>query len=63
MPPKKSTKQNSVVNSHVEVESHGHSHTIGETHAPSGGHIPEGENPFGDKHVLGGWEIPVGRPQ
>uniref|UniRef100_A0A2N9GVF8 Uncharacterized protein n=1 Tax=Fagus sylvatica TaxID=28930 RepID=A0A2N9GVF8_FAGSY len=63
IPPKKSTRQNSVVNSHVEAKSHGHSHTMGETHAPGGGHIPEGKNPFGDEHVLGGGEIPVGRPQ
>uniref|UniRef100_A0A2N9H986 Integrase catalytic domain-containing protein n=1 Tax=Fagus sylvatica TaxID=28930 RepID=A0A2N9H986_FAGSY len=63
MPPKKSTRQNSVVNSHVEVESHGHSHTMGETHAPGGGHVPGGENPFGDGHVLGGGEIPVSGPQ
>uniref|UniRef100_A0A2N9II49 Retrotransposon gag domain-containing protein n=1 Tax=Fagus sylvatica TaxID=28930 RepID=A0A2N9II49_FAGSY len=63
MPPKKSTKQNSVVNSHVEAESHGHSHTMGKTHAPGGGHVLEGENPFGDGHVLCGGEIPVGRPQ
>ena len=48
MPPKRSTRQNSVVNSHVEVESHGHSHAMGETHTPSGGRIPEDGNPFGD---------------
>ena len=63
MPPKRSTRQNSVVNSHVEVESHGHSHAMGETHTPSGGRIPEDGNPFGDGHVLGGVEIPIGRPQ
>ena len=62
MQPKKSTRQNSVVNSHVEAESHGRSHTMGETHTPSGGHIPRGENPFGDGHVLGGGEIPVSKP-
>jgi hypothetical protein len=53
MLPKKSTRQNLVVNSHVETESHGHSHTMGETHAPGGGHIPKGENPFGGGRVLG----------
>ena len=63
MPPKRSTRQNSVVNSHVEVESHGHSHAMGETHIPSRGRIPEDGNPFGDGHVLGGVEIPIGRPQ
>ena len=75
MPPKKSTRQNSVVNSHVETESHGHSHTMGETRAPdgghilegqnilSGGHIPGGENPLGGGHVLGGENIPVGGAQ
>uniref|UniRef100_A0A2N9HR15 Integrase catalytic domain-containing protein n=1 Tax=Fagus sylvatica TaxID=28930 RepID=A0A2N9HR15_FAGSY len=63
MPPKKSTRQNSVVNSHVETESHGHSHTMGETRAPGGGHIPGGENPFGGGHVLGGEDVPVGGPQ
>ena len=51
MPPKKSTRQNSVVNSHVETKSHGYSHTMGETRAPSGGHILGGENPFGGEHV------------
>jgi hypothetical protein len=75
MPPKKSTRQNSIVNSHVETESHGHSHTMGETHAPGGGHIlegqnilggghiPGGENPLGGGHVLGGENIPVGGAQ
>ena len=62
MLPKKSTRQNSVVNSHVEVESHSHSHTMGETHASDGGYVPGGENPFGDGHVLGGGEIPVSKP-
>ena len=57
MTPKKSTKQNSVVNSHVKTESHGHSHTMGETRAPGGGHILRGENPFGGGHVLGGENI------
>ena len=37
MPPMKSTKQNSVVNSHVEMESHGHNHAMGETHILNGG--------------------------
>uniref|UniRef100_A0A2N9IKE7 Retrotransposon gag domain-containing protein n=1 Tax=Fagus sylvatica TaxID=28930 RepID=A0A2N9IKE7_FAGSY len=63
MPPKKSTRQNSVINSHVEAESHDHSHSMGETHALGGGHIPRGENPFGDGHVLGGGEIPIDGPQ
>uniref|UniRef100_A0A2N9ETB6 Reverse transcriptase domain-containing protein n=1 Tax=Fagus sylvatica TaxID=28930 RepID=A0A2N9ETB6_FAGSY len=75
MPPKKSTRQNSIVNSHVETESHGHSHTMGETRAPGGGHIlegqnilggghiPGGENPLGGGHVLGGENIPVGGAQ
>ena len=39
MPPKKSTRQNSVVNSHVEAESHGHSQTMEETHTLGGGHV------------------------
>ena len=63
MTPKKSTKQNSVVNSHVKTESHGHSHTMGETRAPGCGHIPGGENPLSGEHVLGGEDIPVGGPQ
>ena len=63
MPPKKSTRQNSVVNSHVETKSHGHSHTMEETRAPGGGHILRGENPFGGGHILGGEDIPVGGPQ
>ena len=33
MPPKKSTRQNSIANSHVEARSQGHSHAMGETHA------------------------------
>jgi hypothetical protein len=37
MSPKKSTRQNSVANSHVEAESQGHSHAMGETHAQGGG--------------------------
>jgi hypothetical protein len=63
MPPKRSTRQNSVANSHVEVESQGHSHAMGETQALGGGRVLEGENPFGDEHVLGGGGIPVGGPQ
>ena len=63
MPLKKSTRQNSVANSHAEVQSHGHSCTMGETHAFDGGHIAEGENPFGGGHDLGGQETLVGRPQ
>ena len=63
MPPKKSTRQNSVVNSRVEMESHGHSHTMGETCAPGGGHIPRGENHFGGGHVLSGEDVPIGGPQ
>uniref|UniRef100_A0A2N9EG78 RNA-directed DNA polymerase n=1 Tax=Fagus sylvatica TaxID=28930 RepID=A0A2N9EG78_FAGSY len=69
MPPKKSTRQNSVANSHVEVESQGHSHAMGETHAHGGGQTLGGENPLGDGQtfdggqVLGGGEIPVGGPQ
>ena len=47
MPPKKSTRQNSVANSHVEVESQGHSHAMGETHAQGGGQTLGGENPLG----------------
>uniref|UniRef100_A0A2N9H197 Uncharacterized protein n=2 Tax=Fagus sylvatica TaxID=28930 RepID=A0A2N9H197_FAGSY len=76
MPPKRSTRQNSVANSHAEVESQGHSHAMGETHAQGGGQIHTqgggqthgGENPFGGGQahdggqVLGG-EIPVGGPQ
>uniref|UniRef100_A0A2N9I6H1 RNA-directed DNA polymerase n=1 Tax=Fagus sylvatica TaxID=28930 RepID=A0A2N9I6H1_FAGSY len=54
MPPKRSTRQNSVANSHAEVESQGHSHAMGETHA-QGAH--------GGGQVLGGGEIPVGGPQ
>ena len=60
---KKSTRQNSIANSHAEVESHGHSHILGETHAFGGGHIAEGENPFGGGHGLGGEETLVGGPQ
>jgi hypothetical protein len=54
MPPKKSTRQNSVANSHVEVESQGHSHAMGETHAQGGGQTLGGENPLGGGQVLGG---------
>uniref|UniRef100_A0A2N9IYI6 RNA-directed DNA polymerase n=1 Tax=Fagus sylvatica TaxID=28930 RepID=A0A2N9IYI6_FAGSY len=74
--PKRSTRQNSVANSHAEVESQGHSHAMGETHAQGGGQTHTqgggqthgGENPFGGGQahdggqVLGG-EIPVGGPQ
>uniref|UniRef100_A0A2N9F8J5 Uncharacterized protein n=1 Tax=Fagus sylvatica TaxID=28930 RepID=A0A2N9F8J5_FAGSY len=77
MPPKRSTRQNSVANSHAEVESQGHSHAMGETHAQGGGqtHTQGGgqthgeENPLGGGQahgggqVLGGGEIPVGGPQ
>uniref|UniRef100_A0A2N9I5K1 Uncharacterized protein n=1 Tax=Fagus sylvatica TaxID=28930 RepID=A0A2N9I5K1_FAGSY len=69
MPPKKSTRQNSVANSHVEVESQGHSHAMGETHAQGGGQTLGGKNPLGGGQalgggqVLGGGEIPVGGPQ
>jgi hypothetical protein len=63
MPPKKSTKQNSVANSHVEAQSHGHSHTMGETHALDSRHIGGGENPFCGGHDLGGQETLVGGPQ
>ena len=65
----KSTRQNSVANSHVEVESQGHSHAMGETHAQGGGQTLGGENPLGGGQalgggqVLGGGEIPVGGPQ
>ena len=68
MPPKRSTKQNSAANSHVEVESQGHSHAMGETHAQGGGQTFGGENPvgggqaLGGGQVLGGGEIPVGGP-
>uniref|UniRef100_A0A2N9GC74 Reverse transcriptase domain-containing protein n=1 Tax=Fagus sylvatica TaxID=28930 RepID=A0A2N9GC74_FAGSY len=54
MLPKKSTRQNSVANSHVEVESQGHSHAMGETHAQGGGQTLGGENPLGGGQVLGG---------
>jgi hypothetical protein len=69
MPPKRSTKQNSVANSHAEVESQGHSRAMGETHAQGGGQMHGGEIPFsgGQTHdgeqVPGGGEIPVGGPQ
>uniref|UniRef100_A0A2N9J549 Reverse transcriptase domain-containing protein n=1 Tax=Fagus sylvatica TaxID=28930 RepID=A0A2N9J549_FAGSY len=63
MPPKKPTRQNSVANFHVEVESQGHSHAMRETHILGGGRIPECENPFGDGHVLAGGEVLVGGPQ
>ena len=69
MPPKRSTRQNSVANSHAEAESQGHSHVMGETHAHGGGQTLEGENPLGGGQahgggqVLGGGEIPVGGPQ
>uniref|UniRef100_A0A2N9J9Q0 RNA-directed DNA polymerase n=1 Tax=Fagus sylvatica TaxID=28930 RepID=A0A2N9J9Q0_FAGSY len=69
MPPKRSTRQNSVANSHAEAESQGHSHAMGETHAHGGGQTHGGENPFGGgqthggEQVLGGGEIPVGGPQ
>uniref|UniRef100_A0A2N9H5V5 Uncharacterized protein n=1 Tax=Fagus sylvatica TaxID=28930 RepID=A0A2N9H5V5_FAGSY len=69
MPPKRSTRQNSVANSHAEAESQGHSHVMGETHAQGGGQTHGGENPFGGgqthggEQVLGGGEIPVGGPQ
>jgi hypothetical protein len=54
MLPKKSTRQNLVANSHVEVESQGHSHAMGETHAQGGGQTLGGENPFDGGQVLGG---------
>jgi hypothetical protein len=60
MPPKKSTRQNSVANSHVEVESQGHSNAMGETHAQGGGQAFGGENPLGGGHVLGGGQVPSG---
>jgi hypothetical protein len=63
MPLKKSTRQNSVANSYVEVESQGHSHAMGETHAQGGGQALEGENPLGGGQVLSSGEIPVGGPQ
>ena len=69
MPPKKFTRQNSVANSHVEVESLGHSHAMGETHAQGGGQTLRGENRLGGGQapgggqVLGGGEIPVGGSQ
>uniref|UniRef100_A0A2N9FQI4 Uncharacterized protein n=1 Tax=Fagus sylvatica TaxID=28930 RepID=A0A2N9FQI4_FAGSY len=59
----------SVANSHVEVESQGHSHAMGETHAQGGGQTLGGENPLsggqalGGGQVLGGGEISVGGPQ
>uniref|UniRef100_A0A2N9H0L2 Reverse transcriptase domain-containing protein n=1 Tax=Fagus sylvatica TaxID=28930 RepID=A0A2N9H0L2_FAGSY len=65
MPPKRSTRQNLVANSHAEVESQGHSHAMGETHAQGGGQMHGGENPFvggqahGGEQVLGGGEIPL----
>uniref|UniRef100_A0A2N9I1I7 Integrase catalytic domain-containing protein n=1 Tax=Fagus sylvatica TaxID=28930 RepID=A0A2N9I1I7_FAGSY len=61
MPPKKSTRQNSVANSHVEVESLGHSHAIGETHAQCGEQTLGGENLFGGRQVPGGGQVPDGR--
>jgi hypothetical protein len=69
MSPKRSTRQNSVANSHAEVESQGHSHAMGETHAHGGGQTLGEENPLGGGQahgggqVLGGGEIPVGGPQ
>ena len=69
MPPKMSIRQNSVANSHVEVESQGHSHAMGETHAQGGGQTLGGENPLGGGQalgggqVLGGGEIPASGPQ
>uniref|UniRef100_A0A2N9G8A8 RNase H type-1 domain-containing protein n=1 Tax=Fagus sylvatica TaxID=28930 RepID=A0A2N9G8A8_FAGSY len=66
---KRSTRQNSVANSHAEVESQGHSHAMGETHAQGGGQTLGEENPLGGGQahgggqVLGGGEIPVGGPQ
>ena len=65
MSPKKPTRQNLVVNSHIETESHDHSHTMGETRIPcggkisGGGHIPGGENILGGGHIPGG-ENPLG---
>ena len=47
MPLKKSTRQNSVANSHVKVEFQDHSHAMGETHAQGGGQPLGGENPLG----------------
>jgi hypothetical protein len=63
MPPKRSTRHNSVAKSHAEAQSHGHSRTMGETHAFDGGHIAGGENPFGGGHDLGGQETLIGGPQ
>jgi hypothetical protein len=61
MPPKKSTRQNSVANSHIEVESLGHSHAMGETHAQCGGQTLGGENLFGGRQVPDGGQVPDGR--
>ena len=63
MPPKKSTRQNSIANSHVKVESQGHSHAMGKMHVLGGGRIPKGENSFADGHVLGGGEVLIGGSQ
>ena len=69
MPPKKSTRQNSLANFHAEAESQGHSHAMGETHAHGGGQTHGEENPFGGgqthggEQVLGGGEVLVGGPQ
>ena len=57
MPPKKSTRQNSVANSHVEVESLGHSHAMGETHTQGGGQMLGGENSLGGGQALGGGQV------
>uniref|UniRef100_A0A2N9GMR5 RNA-directed DNA polymerase n=1 Tax=Fagus sylvatica TaxID=28930 RepID=A0A2N9GMR5_FAGSY len=58
MPPKRSTRQNSVANSHAEAESQGHSHAMGETHAQGGGQTHGGENPFGGGQTHGGEQVP-----
>uniref|UniRef100_A0A2N9FKV6 Integrase catalytic domain-containing protein n=1 Tax=Fagus sylvatica TaxID=28930 RepID=A0A2N9FKV6_FAGSY len=57
MPPKRSTRQNSVANSHAEVESQGHSHAMGETHAHGGGQTLGEENPLGGGQAHGGGQV------
>uniref|UniRef100_A0A2N9EQI3 Uncharacterized protein n=1 Tax=Fagus sylvatica TaxID=28930 RepID=A0A2N9EQI3_FAGSY len=71
--PRRSTRQNSVANSHAEGESQGQSHAIGETHAHGGGQTHAqgggqthtqgggqthgGENPFGGGQAHSGGQV------
>ena len=60
MPPKRSTRQNSVANSHAEAESQGHSHAMGETHAQVVDRHKEEKTPsVGDKLMVANKSLAV----